>query len=471
MSSTSASGTTGRPNILVLMTDQHRADCLGCYGHPLLKTPHLDGLAAEGVRFTRAYTAAPQCCPARISFITGRYPHTHRVRWNNVELPADEVTLPSLLREAGYRTAAVGKMHFTPPRFNPGFDEMLLAEERRLGEEDDYGRYLRQLGWHERPAAKDMERFRRDFTVGTSPLPEEQHDVAWVADRAIRFLEEQVATQAPFFLWASFIPPHTPLTPPEPYDRLYDPDEVPMPRRVAGELEQKPAPQGEKAYKQGFATASDETIRLNISHYYGLITLIDTHIGRIIERLGSLGLAKDTVVVFISDHGEMLGDHWQLRKGQYLYEGNTRIPLIFRLPDGDGAGRSLGHFANTVDVMPTLLDLAGLPAPQGVQGRSLLPLLRGEEVPWQDAVFSELGPDDRRVKMVRTADWKLVYYWPSGEGELYHLTDDPDEFNNLFARPVCGAVQRELERRLLDWMIETADTKPPIPAARAGREE
>ncbi|MFW5745760.1 MAG: sulfatase, partial [Spirochaetota bacterium] len=321
-----------KPNVLFITCDQLRADALGCYGNEICRTPNIDRIAAAGARFTDCHTAYPVCAPNRATLATGRFPSVHGVATNGIPLADDETTVMEVARRAGYRTYGAGKMHFGPQwRFPPdggvlndpshdlavnpqpsnedlpwhGFERVAITEDNRVG---PYGDYLAEHGY-------DVWADPHSFTypqhiTKRSVYPEEHHQTTWVADRSIEFLRDHPADE-PFFLWTSFVDPHHPFTPPAPYDTMYDPARMPLPARDEGEV-----PLWPDAYRsKHFATeGSHEAIGMHeladsewqriTAFYYGMVTLIDTQIGRIMDAVRSMGQEEETIVVFTADHGE-----------------------------------------------------------------------------------------------------------------------------------------------------------------------
>jgi arylsulfatase A-like enzyme len=504
-----------RPNVLLIMTDQHRGDALGCAGNPVLRTPALDRLAREGARCARAYVQNPICMPSRASLFTGRYVRSHRVWTNGVCLPPEEVTLAHVLGAAGYRTAAVGKLHFTPTGGPPGpgryeaqaawrdpapaaalddwsgpyygFQTVQLA----LGHNapgGHYGRWLRR----EHPEALPL--FDRAAALRPpsgapeswkSGLPVAQHSSTWVADTTIDFLRRQVGPDgpdaagrpgAPFFAVCSFPDPHHPFAPPAPWADAYDPAAVPPPVRRAGELDRLP-PHFREHFRGAWSRRGstppahpdglpEAQVREIIAHYYGMISLVDDNVGRVLGALDALGLAADTLVLFTSDHGELLGDHGLLLKGPFLYESLVRVPLLWRLPGRIAAGATLTHPVAHVDVVPTVLDLLGYEAPLGVQGQSLAPALRAGPAapalrPWALTEYRTGFSPDLSLKQIQDGRYKLTWYGHGAFGELFDLVADPHELENRFHDPACAGVRRELQDLLLRALQETDDPLPP----------
>ncbi len=510
-----------KPNVLCIITDQQRADHLGCAGNPVLRTPNIDSLARDGVRFSRAYVNCPLCEPSRATLFTGRTPRGHGVRTNGIPLDPAIPTFTQALVDAGYRTHAVGKVHlriFQPVTGQPEseLDPAEHPENQALwmsGRIDrlpqpyyglqtcDYigghGAYLfgDYLNWlmREHPAAVPLlqkDRARAPVTGADqswrSALPVELHSTTWVADRAIDFLNAHASKNAeaePFFLWCSIPDPHHPYCPPAPYDSLYDPSGVPMPARRAGELDDL-APFFREIYERdlqlsGRAQAtriSDEHLREIIAHTYGMIGLIDDQVGRILRALDALGLHDDTIVLFMSDHGDMMGDHWLLNKGPFHFEGLLRVPLILRYPGRFPAGRLFDAPVSLLDYVPTLLDLCGATLSEGavppvaeaprmlpaLPGQSLAPLLRGESDVRRRPVLVENDEDylGLRLRTLITADHKLTIYADQSFGELFDLRADPNELHNRFHDPAYRVLRAELTAQLLDEIVLTDSTLP-----------
>jgi arylsulfatase len=427
-----------RWNLLILTNDQHRADCLGCYGNPVIRTPHTDRLAAQGVRFGNAFVHAPQCVPSRFSLHTGRYPHTTGVYTNSVPVPDSALTLPKILNAEGYRTACVGEMPFAPQNVTGGFQQVLANNS-------DYNRFLSAHGL-KTPA--DL----GPFQAAPVPWTDDLDETAFFAGHAREFIRAH--RDAPFFLHVNFRRPHHPFNPPAPFDRMYLGAKFPPSHTRPGEMDNKP-PQQRAAIESsvGFdlRTLTPEALDRVKAYYYGMISENDKYIGAILDELKSSGLEDRTIVVFNADHGEMLGDHGLLFKGSYMYDAVTRVPLILRAPGKVPAGKSIESLVEEVDVLPTLLDLLGVARPRGIQGQSLF-------APPKPAVFSEFPT----VKMARTTEWKLVHYPKAKYGELYHLTEDPHELTNLWDDARYAAPRTRMEALLADWLAAPSQVPPAV---------
>lgn len=457
-------------NVVLFMTDGHPKDILGCYGNDLLSTPAIDGLASDGVRFERAFAAHSVCMPTRASLYTGRYPHIHGVWANGCRLPEREITMPQVLSDAGWATGAAGKVHFEPQQAYDslvpdvegeyyGFDEVHLSENR-LGEE--------YLAWvdDQHPELSDIARSRKD-------VPGEVHELQWITSQAIDFIQRHADSDVPFFCHCSFHELSPPCTPPEGWGGHYDPADVPIPSLDAGDLDRKPDFYREcyEGYLANGRQPDEPTLRRSIASCYDQMRFIDHQFDRVMRALDDLGITDDTIVLFMADHGLSLNDHFQWRHGPFLFDEVTNIPMIWRLPGG-ASGEVTHEMIEQVDVMPTLLDALGVDVPAGVQGRSMLPLLRGDEgasgresVLMQERQAPDLaarGLDPERITQwaVRTHEWKLVHYPGEDFGELYDLREDPGEFRNLWGEPGYAAPRAEMERLLLDRIAESRDPLP-----------
>jgi arylsulfatase len=490
-----------RPNFLLLTTDQHRADGLGCTGNPHVHTPNLDRLANSGVRVEQAFVNQPLCMPSRATLLTGRYPRSHGVWCNGVPLREDELLFSDVLAAAGYHTATIGKMHFKPfwgRKDESNYD--LLANWRDRDMTGWHGPYFgfREVQivhghcdprtghwglWLQERFPEVVEAYAEDARRGTpapsgapetwkSTLPVEAHHSTWIGEVTCEMLRREASAERPFLIWASFPDPHHPFRPPEPYAERYEGQPVPMPLRREGELDDKPPHfrlyhEGQMFHEgAGFGNPSsltDEQMRDIIRYTYGMISLVDDNIGRILRTLDETGLAENTVVLFVSDHGELLGDHGLMTKGPFLYDGLIRVPMLWRWPGRWDARNVVEGLCGLVDVAPTLYELAGVPAPVGTQGTSLAPVLRGDAPRVRDWALVEFHSGYRphlKLKALVTPEHKLVHYAGQPYGELYNRIRDPGEFENRYDDLNYRRVRRRLERQLLDALILTEDRRP-----------
>jgi arylsulfatase A-like enzyme len=335
--------------------------------------------------------------------------------------------------------------------------------QKLYSSDPDYNAFLSRAGWSSK-AAEHRERLKTGFQAHPAPWPEDMDETAFFAARAIDFMKENRGR--PFFLHVNFRRPHHPFDPPAPYDRMYAGAAFPASHRREGEMHNKP-PSHRKSLEStaGFdlreLTARDlERIK---TYYYGMISLNDKYIGRMVESLSVLGLAGRTLIVVTADHGEMLGDHGLLFKAGYMYDEVVRTPLIFWAPGKVPAGRRVAGMTESIDIMPTVLELLGIQPSRRVQGRSLLPIVAGK-----DSGRQEVHSEFPTTKMIRTSDWKLVHYVRAPYGELYDLRNDSHELHNLYGDPAYATAEAEMKSRLADWLIESEDPAlPPVPGQRA----
>ncbi|MEX0283627.1 MAG: sulfatase-like hydrolase/transferase [Paracoccaceae bacterium] len=498
-----------RPNILLISADQQRADCFGFMGRNV-KTPHLDRLAADGTHFNACITPCVVCQPARASILTGQHCRTHGVHDNGIDLdPAvGEKGFAGAMAAAGYDTSYFGKAHFsTYHTFQPTGTPECLKSSDQYGE-DWNGPYmgfnhveLMLVGhnwWAPEtpPFGQHYERFYHRDGRGDertkamwenagdtkdaaqtwhSKLPVAYHNSTWTADRAIEWLSHGRG-DAPFCTWVSFPDPHHPFDAPEPWSRLHDPAEVDLPPHRTRSFEGRPwwhekvltaEPTGSKegaeirkAYSR-IPPQSDDQLREIIANTYGQIALIDHNVGRILIALDELGIADNTIVIYISDHGDWLGDHGLILKGPMHYDGLLRVPMIVRGP-GVPAGKRVEDPVSTIDLGPTFCDYGKASALQTQHGASLRPLIEGDGT--RDFAYNEweLLPTRAGVglslRTVRTKDFKLTVDMQSGAGEMYDLAKDPHELTNLFD----GADHEARKAELMAMIAARPDDAGPV---------
>ncbi|MFO7957332.1 MAG: sulfatase-like hydrolase/transferase [Candidatus Brocadiia bacterium] len=450
------------PHILILMTDQQRADAMGCAGNPVIRTPNMDRLAAEGARLSRACTNSPLCMPARASFISGHHVHRHGIWGNHGELPADYESLFRRLQACGYYTAHVGKSHY----YEHGEFHMREREPYMHARGFDYvhettGPWatLRTQSYMTDAWARKglLERFRDDYrrrkkdrarAVWPGPLPTEEHMDSYVGRQAVRFLREY-DTELPFCLFVGFPGPHEPWDPPEEYADMYDPADVPPP--VDPEPAEYPewAPRHARNHpnKRRAEGLDPETVRRIRAAYYAKVSLIDYWFGEILAVCDEEGFAEDLLVVFWSDHGELAGDHGCLYKSRF-WEGALRVPLVFRWPGRIEPGTTSAALAETVDIMPTLLEAVGTTAPDDAAGKSLWPVLEDPTAPLRNGALSEVEKNGSRNAMICTERYKYAADGRERGYMLYNLVEDPDEATNLIGHPEYEEVEKALAARL-----------------------
>lgn len=455
------------PNILFITTDQHRYDCAGFSGHPLVRTPYLDSVAKQAVVFDAAYCSVPTCVASRASILTGRF--CRQMSWHNETVPRigdSDSTVARVLRGAGYHTLGIGKMHFRPMRDAHGFDTLRLCEEFESAEvlEDDYHPWLQGHGYddyHERwecpRGYRDAPKaFREMLQAMPSPVPEDLYHSTWISNEAVAFLKGPRAQQ-PWFMWLSFLKPHHPFDPPHPWQQLYDPQTVPFPDRDPGKLQLLPdvvrdALTTTCAHGAFDLSVLDDTLlRRVIAYYFATISHVDRCVGRVVEQLYQSGMFGRTAIVFTADHGEFLGQRGRLFKtgNQFvLFDDLVRVPLMV-MPPGGRSPLLWIHPVKHVDLAPTMAQLAGAPTPPEWAGRSLLTQL--EEEPTSAFAFSETAAGGHGV-MLRKGNLKFMRHEQGNLPELYDLAVDPGERHNRALDTAYlqerNAMERELEQLL-----------------------
>ncbi|MFW6162721.1 MAG: sulfatase [Planctomycetota bacterium] len=456
-----------RPNVLWVMSDQHNAACMGHAGRSV-RTPHLDALAERGVRFTQAFCNNPICAPSRVSFITGQHPHTHRHLGNNLrdfpQLNPD--TLSALARRHGYQTALIGKGHMIHRWDVEGFEHIRYCDLCDADRDDPltthYFRYLYDHGLADR---YDLGSLPSDHPgKGThwfvSDIPHEHSLEVWTGRETRAFLEGR-DRRRPFFVQMSFQRPHAPLSPSPERAHMYRPEDCDIPSSARDLFERafatKPSYQRERVAGRGgypFVPADEDELRRQLTHYFALVTIIDEEVGRVLDTLRDQGELENTVIVYAADHGDFAGDHGLMQKNLGIYESIHRIPFLLWYP-GCPAGRQVAELVESVDLYPTLCELMDVPAPDGVEGRGLIPVIENGAA-GKDAIVCEWswGRDAGMTHAIRTQDFRLVYYGHGQEGELYDRRTDPDELINRYAEAAYAPVRLELTERLLDHVMQ-----------------
>jgi len=484
----------GRPNVLIIFADQFRLDCLGANGNRIIKTPNLDRLASGAANFTNFYVQAAVCVPSRISYLTGRYPHSHKNRVNYTPCDPREVMIQHMLSAIGYQTGSVGKLHFYPPTSeharSTGFDKVFLDDGVQTT--DPYSDYV---GWrkvHDPSSDVSIYTPAKDITPGKSPyrsaVPYEFTPTFWTGVQTVQLLREFSASQKPFFLFSSFFKPHSPFVVASPYDTMYDGIEIPLPKAVTlDDIQKLPLPVQKQIGRSPTYEIDRARLQWIYRSYYASVSMVDHEVGLILAELERSGKAENTIIVFATDHGDQLAEHG-LEGKNVLFEASVHVPMLVRFPNRVAPGK-YSQLVGAVDMLPTLLDLCGLPVAENVQGQSFAPLITGNPDRYtpRETLFCEniipevFAPPNRKgtkvyhpfvpgfgedgvlhpdAKMARTKRWKLHYY-PSCDGELYDLENDPGETRNLWTDPSCDDVARTLKKAILDWLI-TADQNDQI---------
>ncbi len=456
---------TDKPNVLFLISDDHAAYVCGAYGNKKAKTPNLDHLAQTGVRFTNAFCNSPMCTPSRQSFITGKTPHSVGVTMLRSKLSEEELTLGDLFKEHGYDTAAIGKMHFNS-NLTHGFDHRLDLREHQ--------QYLKENP--PRPVPDDIpvlprwRPFRDPAGVWLNgmyyPYGAYDEDMAgtWFARKAQEFLRGHV--DKPFLLVASFYEPHSPFRFPVEYRGMFDPRSFDVP---------EPGPEDDWQIPEIFRNLTREEKQGITAAYYTSTAFMDKNIGLVLETLKETGLDKNTLVVYLGDHGYNLGHHGRFEK-HCSYEEAVRAPLMIRLPGGDRRDIAVDALVEFIDVFPTIAEACGIPIPDQVEGRSLLPLLEGKTDEHREYAFSEYYPNEEA--MIRSKRFKYVFmrgkrirpdgykpgHPPHGRTErLFDLANDPNELTNLAYQPKYSEVVDRLKKEMLRRLEENSPYRETLP--------
>ncbi|MEM7028652.1 MAG: sulfatase-like hydrolase/transferase [Chloroflexota bacterium] len=470
-----------RPNILWICSDQQRFDTLGCYGNTYVHTPHIDRLAENGLLFEHCYSQSPVCTPSRASFLTGRYPRTTRCRANGQSIPEDEVLVTRLLSEAGYVCGLSGKLHLsvcnpsvtpgTERRINDGYDEFHWSHHPPpQWPTSDYAHWLREKGVEYSTPSYNGSKYVE------AGMPAEHHQTTWCAQKAINFIEAHADYDHPWLFSVNMFDPHHAFDPPVVYlERYLDQlEDIPLPNYVQDELDNKPAYQKRDhhgAYDNPnlypFSQMTDEDHRLVRAAYWAMCDLIDEQVGRMIAALEATNQLDNTIIIFMSDHGEMLGDHGIYLKGPYFYDPAVRVPMIVSYPKAIRSGERSSALIELSDIAPTLLEAAGLPEYAGMQAQSLWPLLTGDSTPdhHRDTVYCEYYDawthDAASATMLRNEQFKFVACHQLSTGELYDLKTDPTETQNLWDDAAYASTKLDLFQQLSDRMAQTVDPLPP----------
>ncbi len=453
------------PNILLITADQFRWDALGCMGDPVIQTPHLDRLASRGTLFDNAFSPDPICVPARASIMTGNYPQVCTgCTGNSGRIREGQPLLPELLKTVGYRTYALGKLHFVPyappgePRLVHGFEHVELTESGRIlqqfdprGEQtglEDYFDYLKDVGYAGYTRAHGIG--NNDVRPCRSPLPPEHTVDHWIADCTLRQLSRHRAESPdqPFFIWMSSPKPHSPYDPPDPYDKLYDPREVPPPFGDESLLDTINPWIERQRISHAQETLSPQARQVIKAYYYSCITWLDAMIGRVLNRLEAEGLLDDTLILFTADHGDLMGDFGAWFKSNHM-NGSVRVPFIAA---GPGVARSaISHaLVGLQDILPTFAAAAGATIGQPVHGRDLSPVLRDSGATVREMYYATTLEGDFTSAMVCDGRWKYIYSVANATEELYDQVTDRCERNNLVTVGTCEEILQHMRARLVE---------------------
>ncbi len=513
-----------RPNILYFMTDQHRADWLGCAGHPIVKTPNIDSLARSGTRFTNFYVTTPVCMPNRGAIFTGRYPSVNGLRHNGLPLPDTANTFVDLLRDAGYQTASIGKSHLQPFTDRPvksegrseeindkrpeaikpsssvyetehpatyegkspydvptpyyGFDHVRLVTNHSDECGGHYLQWLKQQtnDWdYIRDRANQLPHEYENPQAFRTRIPEELYPTSYIRDEAKSFIENRSDDDAPFFAFVSFPDPHHPFTPPGKYWEMYDPDDFDV--ELPFEAHQNPPDQllaWKELMDQGVAPdnmqqafmAPKRQIQEAMALTAGMITMIDDAIGDILKSLKASGEADNTIIIFNADHGDYMGAFSLLLKGPFPHGSVNKVPFIWADPQSDGPKTANG-LAASIDIASSILERCDVLPYYGMQGKSFLSQIDGDDslrssvlIEHEENKIYPGLPSIPNIRNLVTESHRISVYKGIQFGELYDLSSDPDETHNLWDDPGCAKIKSELLFQLNQAMLEAIEPGP-----------
>ncbi len=466
-----------QPNIVFILVDQLRHDMLSCYGHPTAITPNIDKLAENGVLFENFYATNPICLPSRVSMITGKYVHNHHCHHNINDVDRDEICFPALLRDNGYNTAVIGKLHLWEQwtghsAVDHGFQFKSMTEGKhslhsRVEESGMYYDYLNEHGLPLPFSYDSTDQINKMLWSRISEYSPDDHIDGVITNRAIRFINQHdnKLQQRPFMLQVGLCSPHEFYDPPQEYYDMYEGVEIPEPVYNPDSVAQKSKMFRDAVDKKLTDFNLPKTIwnQETIAkvkdmrrHYLATISFIDAQVGKIVDALKKNGIYDNTVIVFAADHGEYQGDHGMIIKNLFLYEPNLHVPLIISAPKFIRQNIQVEKFAQNIDLFATFLDFAGIPLPADSYSKSLIPLAKSDDATGREAVFAEIY--DRR--MIRKGKDKLLYYGKDKYLELYDVESDPLEQHNLIHesnpdRHRYDNIVQELLVDLINFFIET----------------
>lgn len=436
-----------KPNVLMITADHWAASYLGCAGHPCIQTPTLDQLAANGVRYSNAYSDCPVCIPARRTLMTGLTPRAHDDRVYSATMLHPEVpTLAQCFRDAGYQAYAVGKLHVYPQRDRIGFDDVWLAEEGRCqyGTTDDYQVWLAEQGFAGQEFGHGMN--NNAYMARPWHLPEHAHVTNWATREMCRMIRRRDPTR-PGLYYLSYCHPHPPLAPLQCYLDIYRDPAIDIPMPVHGDWVDEET-LAVRALRDRYAYMNEAMVREARRAFYALCTHIDHQLRLVIGTLREEGILENTVILFTSDHGDVLGNHdiWAKRT---FYEDATCVPMLLSDPRGEVPHHTVDNRLVTLaDVMPTLLGLAGLPTPEHVEGMSMVGDTRRE------AIYGEVSEGPLATRMIREGAYKLIYYPVGNRVQLFNIDEDPGELRNLADAPEAAEARARLEARLIEHLYK-----------------
>lgn len=472
------SATKKSPNIILIFPDQLRSDYIGAKSGEWAHTPNIDRLANEGAIFTRSYSSTPTCLPARAALLTGMAPWKHGLLSYAPMATKYRYEMPRMLKNAGYHTFATGKLHFKPigsvelkvdaseldnSKFMHGFDEIKLCEGWGHPQ-NAYNKWFKQNA-----PGLDMDGTglgATDHRSGMYPYRDELHPTAWTAKQAIDFLNAY-SDEAPFFLKVAFHRPHPPFDPPKRWLEFYENRDIP--KAVVSEWADEKyahfskAPARDQQRNDPRGNFGDSIVRESRGGYLAAISFLDEQIGHIISTLEKRGELENTLILVSSDHGDMMGDHHLWRKS-YPYEGSAAVPMIIRWPESLNInarrGQEIDELVELRDILPTFLDVAGIPIPDEMDGMSMLDLINGEKDEWRKILDLEHGrcywPENSWTGLT-DAKYKYVYFNTTGEEQLFDLDNDPGEKSNLAEKPQNKKLLQEWRKRMIKHLAERGE--------------
>lgn len=452
-----------QPHIILIMTDQQRGDALGCAGNHAVLSPNIDRLAADGYLFCNAYTATPSSTPARAGMLTGMSPWHHGLLGYGQVAEHYKYEMPQMLKDLGYHTLGIGKMHWTPQNALHGFEATVIDESGRVESPyfmSDYRKWFNTQAFGLNPDSTGIE--WNAHGAKAYILPERLHPTAWTGDQAVSAIKGYSSKQ-PLFLKVSFARPHSPYDPPQRIVDMYKDREIPSP--VIGdwckELSEDTCP--EKNPEAAIGNYGNEYTQNSRKYYYASITFIDEQVGRIIKELKKKGIYEDALICFVSDHGDMLGDHNLWRK-TYAYEGSASIPFIIKLPEGMKSSLEPGKVIDAPvelrDLLPTFLDANETEVPKEMDGLSLLPLLENEKAPWRKYIDIEHAMaywEDNYWCALTDGKVKYIWFFHTGQEQLFDLSGDPSELHDLSKEHTSRQLLNEMRTAMAEHLKERGE--------------
>jgi arylsulfatase A-like enzyme len=472
-------------NIFMVLCDELRADSLGFMGNTIVHTPNIDALAGDSVIFEQSYCNSPMCVPSRVSLATGRHALKHGAVDNLLRPFDDELSFYQVLKQQGYQTANFGKWHSNIEPHYFGIDVSNTLE----GDTDDVERSISCFGIGDREARLNTTYKKNDGDIslivsGTRPTHKDKTLDTYVTQQYLSYLDSVKDNNIPIFARLSILDPHTPYLPAEPFASMYDPAQLEMPQSMADTLENKPILHQYFRKVRGFDQFTEEDYRRSKASYYGLVSHVDERIGTLVNYLKSQDLYDDSMIIFTSDHGCMLGEHGFVEKWGYMYDQVIKTPLLIKMPGNVHGGTRKADMVESIDIMPTVLDMLSLPIPENVDGLSLIPYIKGEQKQHKERVHAQYycgALQNTPALMVRDKQWKLTSY-PEGHeleaflpqdhplkmspffdseevlGELYDLKADPEERHNLFNDPRYAQQKAQYMSYLNAWIEQLGET-------------